>query len=75
MLNFRCIAGNYVWTSTGNDPKPEVMDALVFPNPATDAVSVYLSKRSDYKVSVLNIVGQQISQIKISDADQKTTWM
>ena len=35
---------------------------FIYPNPASDKVSISLSKKSEYKVSLLNITGQRILQ-------------
>ncbi|TAL62353.1 MAG: hypothetical protein EPN85_02855, partial [Bacteroidetes bacterium] len=57
----------YVWTPTFTPEivKPEVEDLLLFPNPANNEVSVYLSKKSDYTISVTNIAGQLIRHWRI----------
>jgi hypothetical protein len=36
------------------------INAFIYPNPATDKLSIYLSKKSEYKVRILNITGQSI---------------
>lgn len=42
-----------------------VMDVLVYPNPTSGIVTIYLSKISDYKITLLDISGKQMLQSKI----------
>ncbi len=39
---------------------PKSFNAYVYPNPATDKVNIYLSKKSEYKTRLLNVTGQAI---------------
>jgi len=41
---------------------PLDFQAFVYPNPASDKLSIYLSKKSQFKVRILNISGQTILQ-------------
>ena len=43
------------------------IDILIYPNPASDVLEVYLSQFTDYSIIVSNISGQQIFKTKISD--------
>jgi hypothetical protein len=38
------------------------LQSFIYPNPASDNVNIYLSKKSIYKVRILNITGQNILQ-------------
>lgn len=38
----------------------EIIQSFIFPNPASDKISVYLTKRSVYRARILNIAGQTI---------------
>lgn len=62
----------YVWapTFTPEIVKSEAEDFLLFPNPASNEVSVYLSKESDYTFSVTNMAGQLILKTNISNTDE-----
>ena len=42
-----------------------VMDVLVYPNPSSGIVTIYLTKISDYKITLLDISGKQMLQSKI----------
>lgn len=41
---------------------PQPIKAFVYPNPASNKLSIYLSKKSEYKVRILNITGQNVLQ-------------
>lgn len=62
----------YVWTPTFTPEivTPEAEDLLLFPNPTSSEVSVYLSKKSDYAISVMNIAGQIILKTNIANTDE-----
>lgn len=52
-------------SATVNVNEPLIGDAVkafVYPNPASGKVNIYLSKKSEYKVQIYTITGQQISQ-------------
>ncbi len=38
------------------------IQAFIYPNPASNKVNIYLSKKSNYKVRLLNITGQNVLQ-------------
>ncbi|MDP1746512.1 MAG: CocE/NonD family hydrolase [Bacteroidota bacterium] len=40
------------------------MDILVYPNPASDAVTIYLSKNGEYKATLFDITGKRMLQSK-----------
>ncbi len=46
-----------------NNHIPE-MEMLVFPNPASDAVTIYLSKKSEYKAALMDLTGKRIIESK-----------
>ncbi len=41
---------------------PTNIQSFVYPNPATDKVSIYISKKSEYKGRIYNITGQNVLQ-------------
>jgi|ERR1019366_6767736 hypothetical protein len=43
---------------------PTGIQFFVYPNPATDKINIYLSKKSEYKGQIYNITGQNILQIE-----------
>lgn len=48
--------------STASEYKNQAMDVLVYPNPAADMVTVYLSKTGDYKATLFDITGKRMLQ-------------
>lgn len=43
--------------------------ALIYPNPASGKVTIYLSKKSEYKARIINITGQTIVQTEVFTDD------
>lgn len=43
------------------------LDALIYPNPASEMISIYMSQDANYKVELINTVGQVIFQKKFKD--------
>jgi hypothetical protein len=39
----------------------------IYPNPATDKVNIYLSKKSEYKIRLFNVTGQSILESLVTD--------
>lgn len=42
-------------------------DMLIYPNPASDEIEIYLSANSSFSITITNISGQQVFNEKISD--------
>lgn len=40
--------------------RPTGIQSFIYPNPATDNLSIYLSKRSDYKARIYSLTGQNV---------------
>jgi len=53
--------GSSVLSISENNPRP-AMEALIYPDPASDIVTIYLSKNSEYKATLFDITGKQIFQ-------------
>ena len=47
-------------TSTLETASVSEIDAFVYPNPATDQISVFLSKNGTYQLTVYNLQGQVV---------------
>ena len=43
---------------------PAIMDVLVYPNPASETISIYLSKNAAYKAVLYDLTGKQLLQSK-----------
>ena len=54
-------------TTVGISEIPSDFHWYVYPNPASDKINIYLSKSSEYKISIYTITGQNILQTKTSD--------
>ncbi len=54
-----------VITSVKTNEVPSGLLTYIYPNPASNKVSIYLSKRSEYKVQLLSITGQSILQTEL----------
>ncbi|MES2593041.1 MAG: T9SS type A sorting domain-containing protein [Bacteroidota bacterium] len=53
-----------------NEPlSAAITQAFIYPNPASGKVNIYLSKKSEYKVQITTITGQQISQTALFTDD------
>jgi len=50
-----------------NNVVTPILDALVYPNPATDNVSIYMSQIGKYRVELMNISGQTIFNKNFTD--------
>lgn len=57
----------YIGTEEMQEGPSAGIDLLIYPNPASDVMEVYLSKFTDYNFIITNISGQQIFKTKISD--------
>ncbi|MES2593532.1 MAG: CocE/NonD family hydrolase [Bacteroidota bacterium] len=47
-----------------NEHAAAVMEALIYPNPASDMVTIYLSKNSEYKATLFDLTGKRMLQSK-----------
>ncbi|MBW8052006.1 MAG: T9SS type A sorting domain-containing protein, partial [Cytophagales bacterium] len=43
------------------------LDALIYPNPSTDNISIYMNRNGSYEVSVINVLGQKIFNAEFKD--------
>ncbi|PCH95701.1 MAG: hypothetical protein COB85_04310 [Bacteroidetes bacterium] len=43
------------------------IDALIYPNPATETISVYMNHSENYQVSIINTMGQIVLKMKFKD--------
>jgi hypothetical protein len=43
------------------------LQTYIYPNPATDKVNIYLSKKSDYKINLYTVTGQSIAKTMVTD--------
>ncbi len=43
------------------------LDALIYPNPATETISIYMNKNENYKVELINTMGQVVYKNKFMD--------
>jgi len=51
---------------------PAANQAYVFPSPASDKLNIYLTKKGEYKIGLLNITGQTVLQVASSFTDNTT---
>lgn len=67
-------------TMIENDPLLQVgikeisattLESIIYPNPVTDKLNVYMSKSSEYKANLLNIAGQVV--LSASQFNERTT--
>jgi hypothetical protein len=49
--------------------KPEMGKTVIFPNPASDYLSIKAPRKSDYHMSLINIEGKRIVRVKYANAE------
>ncbi|HHZ64063.1 MAG TPA: T9SS type A sorting domain-containing protein, partial [Flavobacteriales bacterium] len=43
------------------------VDALIYPNPATETISIYMNQNENYQVAVMNTMGQVVFEKEFRD--------
>ncbi|MEI6488035.1 MAG: T9SS type A sorting domain-containing protein [Bacteroidota bacterium] len=61
------LANDPLLSANVNEHSFDLTQTYVYPNPSTDLFNIYLSKESEYRMSIFSIAGQRISETIVTD--------